>query len=83
MQVWSILGTDNHLTIAKDTAIIPICQQLHACMHGPRPFMFYQDHTFTFRYKWSGRTIYDNITSPGDHLCCHKWSPWTTHAQTI
>ena len=54
-----------------------------ACMHGPRPFMFHQDHSFMFRYKWSGKTIYDNITSPGDHLCCHKWSPWTTYAQTI
>ena len=33
-------------------------------------------------HKWSGGTIFDIIGPAGDHLCCHKWSPWTTYAKT-
>ena len=53
----SILGIDNHLALAIDVAIsssyIPTAA---ACMPGPGPFMFW--------HKWSGGTIYHNISGP-------------------
>ena len=38
---------------------------------------------FMSMHKWSGQTKYDDINGPPDHLCCHKWSPWTIYARTI